>query len=67
MTHTLFDTTQADSDRPTYYRGFTPDTSDDEARAAFVARFGVAPARILRQRTVVLVGPVPTTAEGGTS
>lgn len=59
MTHTLFDAAHDDDERPVYYRGFTPDVSDDEARAAFVARFGVAPARIIHGANVVLVGPVP--------
>lgn len=60
MTATLFDV--ARDDGPVFFRGFTPDTSDDDARAAFVARFGVQPERIIRGRSVVLVGPVPAGA-----
>lgn len=41
-----------------YWRGFSPDTTDEEARAAFVARFGREPARIVRARNLVLAGPI---------
>lgn len=58
-------TTRTPEDRRQYWRGFTVDTSDDAARAAFLARFGELPARIIRQRSVVLVGPIPTTPEDG--
>ncbi len=64
MTATLFDV--ARDDGPVFFRGFSPDTSDDDARAAFVARFGVQPERIMRAAGgVVLVGPVPTAAGVG--
>jgi len=36
-----------------------PDTSDEEAKRKFAARFGVAPKEIIRQRSGLLVGPVP--------
>lgn len=52
----LFDVAREEA--PQYWRGFTPDTSDEEARAAFVARFGLEPSRIVRGRNVVLVGPI---------
>ncbi|HPI31667.1 MAG TPA: hypothetical protein PLR32_00015 [candidate division Zixibacteria bacterium] len=60
MTGTLFDV--ARDDGPVFFRGFSVDTSDDDARAAFVARFGVQPERIIRGPAVVLVGPVPAAA-----
>lgn len=61
MTGTLWDVAREEA-RPVFFRGFSVDTSDADARAAFVARFGVQPERIIRGPAVVLVGPVPAGA-----
>lgn len=58
----LFDPARAEA--PQYWRGYTPDTTDAEARAAFVARFGREPARIVRERGIVLAGPIPGSSDG---
>lgn len=41
------------------YRAYSLDTTDAEAIAAFVARYGVQPERVIRRRQYVAVGPVP--------
>lgn len=48
------------SERPdVYWRAFTPDTSDEEVRAAFRQRYGCPPAEVRRVAGgIVLVGPV---------
>jgi len=40
------------------YRGFSADTTEEEARRLFVQRFGAEPVEVFRH-SVVLVGPVP--------
>ena len=39
------------------WQGFTPDTPDDEARRLFAARYGRPPARVWRDRGLLLAGP----------
>jgi hypothetical protein len=41
-----------------WYRGFTPDTTDDAARAAFEERFGYPAGEVVRTEGAVLAGPV---------
>ncbi len=41
-----------------WYKGFSPDTTDDAARAAFTAQFGYAPEEIIRNKGAVLAGPI---------
>ena len=40
------------------WRGYTPDTPDDEARRLFAARCGRPPARVWRRPGLLLAGPV---------
>ena len=40
------------------WQGYTTDTGDDEARRLFVARHGRPPARVWRDRGLVLAGPL---------
>lgn len=40
------------------WRGFTPDTTDDEARRLFAARYGRPPARVWRRPGLLLAGPL---------
>lgn len=42
-----------------WYKGFSPDTTDEEARAAFTRQFGHAPEEIIRTKGAVLAGPIP--------
>lgn len=42
------------------YQCYSLDTTDAEAVAAFVARYGVQPERVIRRPGHVAVGPVPT-------
>ena len=53
-------TTGGPATRAVSWRGYTPDTTDDEARRLFLARFGELPATVLRSKNLVLAGPVPT-------
>ncbi len=39
------------------YQGYRPFDKDDEARAAFVAKYGHEPQEVIRTGGVVLVGP----------
>lgn len=41
------------------YRGFSADTSGEDARASFERRFGRPPVEMIRSGGAVLVGPVP--------
>ena len=50
-------TTSAKGD---FWRGYSPDTTDDEARRLFVARFGELPATVVRVKGLVLAGPLPS-------
>ena len=40
------------------WQGFSGDTTDDEARRLFVARYGRPPARVRRDRGLLLAGPL---------
>jgi hypothetical protein len=40
------------------WQGFTPDTTDDEGRRLFAARYGRPPARVWRRPGLLLAGPV---------
>lgn len=48
------------------YLGFTPDTTPEQARATFAARYGEQPAEVLTTGGAILAGPVvtPTAAAG---
>jgi hypothetical protein len=41
------------------YQGYNPDTTDAEARAAFVAKYGAEPEEIVHNAGATLAGPVP--------
>jgi len=43
---------------------FTPDTTPEHARAAFLARYGVQPSEIIRTGGALLAGPVTPPASG---
>jgi hypothetical protein len=46
--------------RGAFYRGYTPDTSEREARALFRRRFGYDPAIVARgMGGILLAGPIP--------
>ena len=47
-----------------YWRAFTLDTSEDDAAAAFLRRYGQPPRYIFENLGLLLVGPVPG-LEGG--
>lgn len=64
MTVSLFDLRRDDDGRVSW-RGYSPDTTDEQAAAAFRERFGVPPERILRGANVVLAGPVPEAGKDG--
>lgn len=40
------------------WRAYTPDTPDDEGRRLFAARYGRPPARVWRDRGLLLAGPL---------
>ena len=40
------------------WQGFTTDTTDDEGRRLFAARYGRPPARVWRDRGLLLAGPL---------
>lgn len=40
------------------WQGFSGDTTDDEARRLFVARYGRPPAKVRRDRGLLLAGPL---------
>lgn len=41
------------------WRGYTEDTSEEEARQMFEKRYGHPPEKVLRRPGIVLAGPVP--------
>jgi hypothetical protein len=50
---------QADQeDAVVAWQGFSGDTSDDEARRLFTARYGRPPAKVKRDRGLLLAGPL---------
>ena len=42
------------------YQGYTPDTTDDQARQQFERKYGRPPAEVLRNKGAVLAGPINT-------
>lgn len=46
-------------DAEVVWRGYTPDTTDDEARRLFTARYGRPPAKVKRSPGLLLAGPLP--------
>lgn len=40
------------------WQAYTPDTPDDEGRRLFAARYGRPPARVRRDRGLLLAGPL---------
>lgn len=46
-------------DAEVVWRGYTLDTTDDEARSLFAARYGRPPARTKRSPGILLAGPLP--------
>ncbi|HLE29863.1 MAG TPA: hypothetical protein VI793_17185 [Anaerolineales bacterium] len=40
------------------YQGYTPDTTDEQARAAHLRRYGKPPAELHRTPVLVLTGPI---------
>ncbi len=40
------------------WQGYTPDTTNDEGRRLFAARYGRPPARVWRDRGLLLAGPL---------
>jgi hypothetical protein len=53
----LFD--DAPDPRAATWRGFTLDTSEDDAAAAFLRRYGQLPRFVFENLGLLLVGPVP--------
>jgi hypothetical protein len=49
--------TAAETAEPRYL-GFTPNTPEDHARAAFLARYDEEPAEVIRTAGGLLVGPI---------
>lgn len=47
--------------------GITLDASDAEAREAFTRRFGYAPLRVVRDATIIHVGPIADSTAVGAS
>lgn len=43
------------------YQGYSSGTTDEEAVAAFVEKYGVRPEKVVRNKGAVLVGPKPAT------
>lgn len=48
------------------YQGYTLDTTDAEAIAAFIGKFGVPPREVKRTGGCILVGPILLLGEGET-
>ena len=45
--------------------GFTPDTTEGEARAIYAARYGSPPAQVLKTGGGILAGPLPWAEDAG--
>lgn len=46
------------------YQAHSLDTSDADAVAVFVARYGCQPERIIRRTNYIAVGPIPEVRDG---
>ena len=55
---TMPDNPKKKNSRRGTYQGYTPDTTDEEARALFAAKYGHPPAEVLRNAGAVLAGPI---------
>lgn len=42
-------------------QGYSSDTTDEQAIAAFTKKYGVRPEKVVRNKGAVLVGPKPAT------
>jgi hypothetical protein len=62
-THNLTSSTTENTGQVVYWRGYSLDTPDDQARRLFTARYGCAPDEVKRARGLVLAGPIPAVQE----
>lgn len=62
MTHAAQGETSPTADLKTaFWRGYTTDTTDEEARRLFQARFNRPPTTVVRAVGLVLAGPITDT------